>query len=355
MQECPICGGVKTQLIFSGAAPDACTNLPTTVIEAVSVDIYPLQMRLCLDCKHVFNEEEITLRYSEYPMYNRGWKRHVQQQANFLKGMSPCKKCVDIGGGDCGFLELVAEEGYCIDPNGKSDKFKVFTEYQEGMIREINPDTIILRHTLEHFLEPRKVIQGIVDEAGEGAFFFIEVPNVEKTLERKWFCDFMPAHPQNFTRNSLIELLYSVGLKLQVLYVTNSGTVLTFSGTKEKGDRPFHYNIAPCEGFDFLGLELQVAQLAKRGILFWGAAGKGASFLNQVAPETLEVYDSDSRKVGKYVPGTGQRIKGIDEIPSERNKIFATAPWRANDIYRELNRVREFDIYTYSNDMVGMV
>jgi len=349
MRECPVCGSTRTKLIFSGQAPDACTKLPESYIEAVSVPMHMLEMKMCYKCQHVYNEEDIYLEYSEYPMYNGGWGRHVKKQAGLLKEFSPCEKCLDIGGGDCGFLDLITDKGYCIDPNGKSDRHTVLTNPRHGLISEINPDTIILRHTLEHFLEPRKIINQIVGEAGDDALFFIEVPNVEKTLERKWFCDFMPAHPQNFSRNSLITLLCNAGLRMRVLFVNNCGTVLTFIGVKDKGYKPTHYEIPVCPGFDFASLKKQIDDIAGE-IAFWGAAGKGASFLNHLTPNTSEIYDSDIRKVGKYVPGTGQRIKGRKEL--KLDKVFVTTPWRANDIYKELGGI---DTYTYSNDMVGRV
>src|SRR6056297_3229255 len=101
MQECPICGSVKSKLIFYGRAPDACTKLPESFIEAVAAPLYTLQMKMCKNCHHVYNEEDIVLEYSEYPMYNCGWNHHIQNQASLLKQVSPCKRCVDIGGGDC--------------------------------------------------------------------------------------------------------------------------------------------------------------------------------------------------------------------------------------------------------------
>jgi hypothetical protein len=73
----------------------------------------------------------------------------------------------------------------------------------------------------------------------------------------------------------------------------------------------------------------------------WGGTGKSAAFLNMFgldAERFPTVVDSDPNKVGKYVPGTGQMIQSVDSL---RNKIASptiiiTTPWRANDIYREI-------------------
>ena len=51
----------------------------------------------------------------------------------------------------------------------------------------------------------------------------------------------------------------------------------------------------------------------------WGAAAKGATFLNLIDPEALSidcVIDINPKKRGKYIPGTGHEIIGIDQIKS---------------------------------------
>jgi len=326
--------------------------------------MYPLKMLLCEECHHVYNEHMRPIVYDAYPMYNLGWSRHVGAQADFLSTVCPCKKCVEIGGGDCKFLEHVAtlteEDGYCcIDPAGVSDKFTVYPEFSTALMEQLNPDTVILRHTLEHFLNPKEVLENILESVQVGTHFFIEVPNVETTLERKWFCDYMPEHPQNFSRRSLATLAASVGLKLSVMLVNNSGTVLTLVGVKDEPYEidQFRYVLPDVFGFDFGGTQEKLNELLKQDIIFWGAAGKSTTFLNHFYINQSFVYDSDERKVGKFVPGTGQKILGIKDVPETCNKVFATSPWRANDIRRELTLKlnRKITVYTYSNDEIGTV
>jgi len=353
---CPICGGGYYKTIFKGSCPASCSNLANTALAGFNSEKYSLTMKLCTECCHVYNDDMVPVSYNGYPMYNGGWDKHVETQALFLSNLSECESCVDIGGGDCGFLKALSKktEGKfaCIDPNGVGP-FDIYRNH--AVLKTLGPDTVILRHTLEHFLDPKKVLEEVVDTVEDGTVFFIEVPNVEETLERKWFCDFMPEHPQNFSRNSLSHLMAEVGIKPKVLFVENANTVLTFIGIKDVPYKPCKYDIPRIEGFDFRGLEDKIKNILDKGAILWGAAGKSAAFLNRFNFSTSVVYDSDVRKVGKYVPGTEQRILGKEDIPASCDKVFATTPWRANDIRKELWKIRRFDVYTYSNDEVGLI
>jgi len=365
MSYCPVCNYDEFIPVYVGQAPVACTDLPETAVEAVLKEMYPLDIVMCRDCCHVFNRAMQEVDYEGFPMYNGGWSKHVELMARMLSSVASCERVVDIGGGDCGFLELLSKytdgQYSCIDPNGKSDRFTVYTDYSRELLKDLSPDTVILRHTLEHFLSPRDVLRGIVSSVPPGTKFFIEVPNVEKTLDRKWFCDYMPEHPQNFTRNSLTQLMALCQLDVNLVAVENEGTVLCVLATKPEEQIPSRVldcpTVEPLK-FNFKQVFEEVdTLLGDESIIVWGAAGKGATFLNTFGVKRQQVYDSDERKVGKYVPGTGQRILGIEDVPEDCTKVFVTCPWRAHDIWKELTKKLQHSltVYTYSNDKVGKV
>ncbi|MCK4276497.1 MAG: methyltransferase, partial [Phycisphaerae bacterium] len=81
---------------------------------------------------------------------------------------------------------------------------------------------------------------------------------------------------------------------------------------------------------------------AGKTIAFWGATGKGASFLNAFdlsGEDWPTVVDSDYKKVGRYVPRTAQLIRPpqyLQENPAD--VIIITTQWRAKDIAREIKQ-----------------
>lgn len=353
---CPICNSDKSKLIFQGKSPISCNSLPSTIVEAIAASMQVLDMYLCEGCDHVYNAETVEVVYDSYPMFNEGWIRHIKEQAFLLNQCSKCQRVIDIGGGDGQFLDYLAKSQdskfYILDPASRSDNHIVLSDPMD--IENVNPDTVILRHTLEHFLDPVATLKSIVDSVSKGTIFFIEVPNVETTIDRGWFADFMPEHPQNFSRRSLSTALAKCGLRIKSLVVSYKRTVLTVIATKGEPTEPIAFARIFSQGFDFESVRNQVQSLIDDGAILWGAAGKSATFLNCIHPQTPYVYDGDARKVGKYVPGTGQKILGENELPEDLKKIFITAPWRAADIYRSLAYTGA-SFYTYSNDKVGRI
>jgi len=87
-------------------------------------------------------------------------------------------------------------------------------------------------------------------------------------------------------------------------------------------------------------LQVALDQVSQKRVVVWGGTGKAAAFLNRhhMAPDRFPlVVDSDPRKVGTHVPGTGQKIQSpkiLLEIPPE--VVLIPSQWRAADIVDEL-------------------
>ena len=86
--------------------------------------------------------------------------------------------------------------------------------------------------------------------------------------------------------------------------------------------------------------ELQTLLGEGKKIAFWGATGKGASFLNGFNlfdAQFPTVVDSDMNKVGRYVPRTAQLIRSPEYLKTNPvDIIIITTQWRAKDIFMEI-------------------
>jgi hypothetical protein len=86
----------------------------------------------------------------------------------------------------------------------------------------------------------------------------------------------------------------------------------------------------------------QLEELHRTGarVAIWGGTGKCAAFMNYFkldADRFPFVVDSDTAKVGTFVPGTGQEILSqriLLERPVE--VVIIPTQWRANDIVSEM-------------------
>ena len=83
--------------------------------------------------------------------------------------------------------------------------------------------------------------------------------------------------------------------------------------------------------------ELETCRKDHLTIAFFGGTGKSAAFLNAYHLDSDRVVDSDSCKVDRHVPGTGQRIEHVDALLKHPvDVIVITTRWRAADIYAEI-------------------
>ena len=89
-----------------------------------------------------------------------------------------------------------------------------------------------------------------------------------------------------------------------------------------------------------LQIQAQLVPLAGRRTAIWGGTGKAAAFINAHgldAERFPTVVDSDPEKVGTYVPGTGQVIRGRNWLIAHPVEvIIIPAHWRARDIVAEM-------------------
>jgi hypothetical protein len=86
--------------------------------------------------------------------------------------------------------------------------------------------------------------------------------------------------------------------------------------------------------------ELNSLSGSGQSLAIWGGTGKAATFIQhyQLDKDRFPyVVDSDSEKVGTFVPGMGQEIRHSSELTAiPADIIIITTQWRAADIYAEI-------------------
>lgn len=131
---------------------------------------------------------------------------------------------LDLGCNDLFLLNLLkdkAEYRLGIDPvwagreNEREDKtIQLFGKNFEDVdltTLHAKPDLIVCRHTLEHIVEPKRVVQELMDIAADDAIFIFEVPGFDGLIERFRFDQVFHQHAQYFTLASFLKLLEIVG------------------------------------------------------------------------------------------------------------------------------------------------
>jgi hypothetical protein len=322
-----------------------------------------MNFHVCIKCGHVFNKDFDVARipYEEDSnlMFNQGsgWQNHVDALALKLRDhyIEHDVTVVDIGAGDGSFLQtlrslaarrcVINTVAYEPGPEHRECRRRTCETYADYFVpgRDVarhKPDVMVCRHVLEHMEQPREFVTELAWACVQNDYrplFVAEVPCVNKALEQHRVGDFLYEHVSNFTDRSLKTMFETSGWLTQEVFRAYNDEVVVWIG------RP-HLKAYPGfpEGWDFNatdGLIQHLLSLFEHDIVFWGGTGKGAAFLNAFNITGGRVVDSDERKAGRYVPGTGQFIEHASTLntnPAET--VLITTRWRAADIWAEIQR-----------------
>jgi len=125
---------------------------------------------------------------------------------------------LDVGAGGGEYLDLFSESKTALEPSPKMRKllkskgFNVVPDFS-GFNEDF--DFIILRHTLEHFLDPVNELRKINQVMKKGAKIYIAVPNSLPTNRgRDWF---RLAHTYYFSSYTLLSILSLSGFIIETM------------------------------------------------------------------------------------------------------------------------------------------
>jgi 2-polyprenyl-3-methyl-5-hydroxy-6-metoxy-1,4-benzoquinol methylase len=171
--------------------------------QATSMKTTDLTIVECQNCHFIFNSSfDESLAHSEYdadytyvPPRNALFKEHLELLTKkFVDDYNITNtEVADIGCGYPEFLELLAKEGNnaClgIDPSAPGEvpdkRVTLKRALFEGDFFGFNPKLVILRQVVEHVSDPIAFLSTIKDALSEGAYIYIEIPNIEQSFERK--------------------------------------------------------------------------------------------------------------------------------------------------------------------------
>lgn len=351
-------GGTKTL---------AALGWPVNYTQAINMDKYLLDYVQCMRCSHIWNTlfDYRVIPYEENPnkMFNTGalWQLYIKKMLKQLNAYLPEHPTViDIGCGNGHFIRDLAKinptSGRFLgfDPNtsGESGNGIEFVPgYFEPItdIKKYQPDLIIMRHVLEHLEDPAEVLEQLALASlslNKPIYFFAETPCVDLAVNLGRVVDFFYEHPSQFTKNSFSRLMQLGG---EVHWINTdygdevvNGLVrlsVNREAVQQGKDAQIFSKLTQTSKQNIIA-ELNSLFESEQSLAIWGGTGKAATFIQHYQLDNDRfpyVVDSDSEKVGTFVPGMGQEIRHSSEltvIPADI--IIITTQWRAADIYAEI-------------------
>ncbi|MBR0568016.1 methyltransferase domain-containing protein [Azoarcus sp. L1K30] len=298
-------------------------------------------------------------------MYNSGvsWRGHLSDLREQLLAHLPSNPTVvEIGCGSGEFLQGLCEHrpGRYIgfDPQAREEGAIGTVEIRQCLfsplehISELKPNLIVIRHVLEHLLDPFVLLERMAWAAsleGLDCKLFAEVPCIDVALRHGRLADFYYEHYSQFTTRSFEYLIRRAGKLMSVAHGYGDEVVFglaTLGVPAEQLESAVwtDVSLARVSGFRIkVAAQLDAMVDARKRVVIWGGVGKAASFMNYYGLDAERfplVVDSDMRKVGSHVPGTGQLIQSIGALKDECfDVLLIPANWRVRDVMQEAERL----------------
>lgn len=324
---CPICNE-KTQRL---------NGFIDTYIR-VSDQVVTSHFRYCNQCDFSFMENPFDTKGMELYYSNNDQLRrngltseesyHINQQVNFIERnmKKESDSILEIGADNGMFLELAILktgcEGYFIEFNAEAVSHLENKGFKNALKCDESYDAIIIRHTLEHIVDPLSYLCKLKNNLNKDSVVFIEVPDY--TVLSSGFSDtFQLEHVNYFTLSSMSRLANMSGYALvssEIVrtpgYSTTPNSVLRviLKNTDNKGGIITN-NYEEWESLLNSNLKLYDAidtVIQKyNSVAIYGAGTRTIEYLASRSGSPVSIiYDGDQKK-------SGTNLFGIDVYHSE--------------------------------------
>jgi SAM-dependent methyltransferase len=342
---CPICeAGTPEIFLRRSAVPVKQNNLYRTPDEALHCIRGDLHMSFCENCGFVFNQafDPNLMQYSE--SYNNTQEAsghfvaHIEKMKNRLitAGVRNAR-IVEAGCGKGYFLKsLIADTslnntGIGFDPTYEGDealfdgRLRFRKEYFDHRCVDIEPDTLVCRHVIEHVDRPLEFLREIKMALRHSPHcrLFFETPCIDWIFATRTIWDFFYEHCSIFSAQSIKFLFEKIGFSVTALDSVFSDQYLWLEAKNQAQPQPAspqpHKTAALLQQFveaeqqqiqQWLKLLQHYRQVGP--VAVWGAGAKGVTFVNLLDPQKELVdclVDVNPDKHERFVPGTAHPVR----------------------------------------------
>lgn len=353
---CPACGG--DHLVSFYNVRDVPTNsciLFDTPEEAAACPTGDIELCFCEDCGFIYNARfdkrltEYSGRYEETQGFSPTFSKFHRALAERLIEEHDLagKRVTEIGCGKGEFLLLLSElagvKGTGIDPSALqariegtpgAERVTLIPEYYQEHHGDAEADAIVCKMTLEHIPNAEEFLLTVRRslENHPDTLVYFQIPETSRILEHCAFEDIYYEHCAYFTPGSLGRLFRRCAFDVIKLGVEYDNQYLTIEATPSVGSPSSALSVED----DLATSALQVRTFERRNaqikahwqavvedakrrgetVALWGSGSKAVSFLTTLGlgGDIDAVVDINPHRHGHYMPITGQKIIGPEEL-----------------------------------------
>jgi SAM-dependent methyltransferase len=384
---CPNCGSSGRCRAFyevRGVPTNSCLLIENRA-RALDFPTGDIVLAVCSGCGFIFNaawDPELTVYSDQYeetqgfsPTFN-AFNRTIAEELvqNYdIRG----KTVLEIGCGKGEFLNLICEagdnRGIGYDPSfvparaRPRQDIRFVREFFTEDTCESAPDLLCCKMTLEHIGQTHRFLASVRAVADrQGSLIFFQVPNVKRILSEGAVWDVYYEHCSYFSAISLENLFIRTGFSVKRIW-TGYGDqyLMILASPAEPGSAVARGDtegvgtiIDMCGSFTASAARSRAAwlnRLRKWGAggqrtVLWGSGSKAVAFLTTlgVHDEVEHAVDINPYRVGRFLPGTGQKIVAPAFLREYRpDNVVIMNPVYLREVAQELARQHcEPKVYT---------
>jgi len=263
--------------------------------------------------------------YQNEQAVSSAFRKHLDEVTEIIKHYFFGNSLLEVGCGKGYFLEHLLSNGFNIkgiDP-AYEGKNPVITKASFELSLGISAESIILRHVLEHILNPIDFLYDIKRANGGVGKIYIEVPCFDWICKNHAWFDVYYEHVNYFRLQDFYHMfgkVYKAGHLFGEQYLFVIADLSTLRYPKFTGEEPAEVPV------DFLETVHACANIIKGSVfrgktskqsVIWGGASKGVIFalFMQRANAIIDfVVDINLAKQGKYIGGSGLLIYSPEDL-----------------------------------------
>jgi len=367
---CPNCRGGQMEIFHSahGVPTNSCILLESRD-EAMAYPKGDITLGFCAACGFVGNTSfepaltEYSGRYEETQGFSPTFQKFHRDLADRLIDRFELKdrEILEIGCGKGEFLLLLCEgglnRGVGYDPGYRADRHapaadenvRFVADFYTEKCTDADADFVCCKMTLEHIPNTADFVTMVRAAQGDRpAEIFFMIPEAERILKDCAFEDVYYEHCSYFSPHSLERLFRGAGFFPTAVgkeYDDQYLTIAASTADTGSGDLAGPEDLAGLKkmvaGFpalfqrqlDFWRGRLGTLKAEGKSAVIWGSGSKGVSFLTTLGltDEIAGAVDINPHRQGYFMPGTGHRILGPDDLV----ELKPDAVIIMNPIYRD--------------------
>lgn len=353
---CRCCSGELTEFLNLGMTPLA-NNLENSREESLNAVKLPLIVMYCDDCglyqlSEIVNPDVLFKYYTYRSSVNKGYVDHCTQMAHDLKNeyhLDENTFHLDIAGNDgallIAFRDVLNHKTLNIDPASnlceiaRKNGIESISDYwSKDIAKDLKCDLITATNVFAHLDDVTEFLEACKIALKPEGILILENPYFPNTIKTNQFDQVYFEHVSYWSLRPLSHLCNKLGLKvINIEPQSIHGGTIRYTISKNGEPKKIVFKTLIDEYKEKPEWRIKNKLLPKltklkqegKSIAAFAASAKGNTLINFCKVAHLIDYISDEtpEKIGKYSPGTGIPIYGIEKIMQTKPDYILILSW----------------------------